>query len=131
MQPRMMRQTLPGMIAYERAFLGKHWRCWNSVNGNRGDKQMTKLSIVTEYSYQTDTVFDMPEGKTWDDVKDWYVKWGTLFVTFNDNSTLEVETKSHGDWTDVDLKRPIYSAMYPCDVEGNTDWGEETLAELG
>jgi hypothetical protein len=66
---------------------------------------MNTLSITTTYTLTTDTTFDLPEGKEWDDVKDYHVKWGTLYLTFNDNTTAEIKTNG-ATFDDADFKRP-------------------------
>ena len=53
-----------------------------------------------------------PEGRAWEDVKDWYIKWDTLHVRFADAEdyielSLNSETDECTDW-----KRPICSSVW-------------------
>lgn len=50
-----------------------------------------KLALSTTYTATAYTTFELPADKSWDNVKDWHVKWDTLFVSFEDGT--EFETK--------------------------------------
>ena len=64
---------------------------------------------------------EFPEGKTWDDVATWGVKWDTLYVTLKDGT--EFEKALHSDSTDaIDWKWPTSVGVYAIDEEtGETD----------
>jgi hypothetical protein len=48
-----------------------------------------KMRVYTEYNVFTVTEFDLPEGKTSDDIKEMYMKWGHGSIVFKDGTTLE------------------------------------------
>jgi hypothetical protein len=59
--------------------------------------------------------------KTWDDVKDWYIKWDRLYVEF-EGADSYAEFELNSDALDgVDWKRPrsvdIYEGQFDYDVE--------------
>jgi hypothetical protein len=71
------------------------------------------------------------DGKTWKDVKDWYIKWDTLNVLFNDETDWDaypLESSSDPDATD--WKRPISVSIHPYldsgDVDYDTDYAGES-----
>ena len=47
------------------------------------------MRVYTEYKVFTVTEFDLPEGKTSDDIKEMYMKWGLGSIVFKDGTTLE------------------------------------------
>lgn len=59
---------------------------------------------------------ELPEGKTWRDVQDWYVKWDTLFVTFKSGEQSEHPLNSDG-LDAIDWKRPRSVEVYAVDEE--------------
>ncbi|MBO9428158.1 hypothetical protein [Sulfitobacter sp. R18_1] len=52
---------------------------------------MNKVTIQTTTKLVVDTEVTLPEGKSWEDVDAWSVKWGTLRVTWKDGSEDEYE----------------------------------------
>lgn len=85
---------------------------------------MTKYFIEAEYSACEVSEIDFPEGKTWEDVEDWCIKWRTLHVFF----------KGTDDWCEFDLstnlndttnwKRPVRTSIYPEDEDGEPNYDE-------
>lgn len=90
---------------------------------------MEKLVITTEYALCIHTTFELPEGKTWDDVEEHWVKWGTLNLTFKDGTTKQIEEANADMAEDVDWKRPSSFTIRRCDANGNTDWDSDPLVE--
>lgn len=87
---------------------------------------MATYAVVAEYYVSTVGKVEFPEGKTWDDVQSWYVKWDTLHVRFKDGSEGEFELKS--DESDgVDWKRPAGVTIYS-EVDGEVDWDNEVAS---
>ena len=73
------------------------------------------VTIHNEYRAGNSTNVELPEGRQWSDVENWYVKWGVLYVTFKDGEEFE-----HNMDDDIDIyttKRPCSSIVY--DEEGN------------
>lgn len=50
-----------------------------------------KLRLVTHYHTTVFTDFELPEGKDHNDIKEWWVKWGNVVVTFNDGTEITFE----------------------------------------
>lgn len=86
-----------------------------------------KYAISNSYNSTTVGYVKFPEGKTWDDVDDWYVKWDTLNVQFKGEHEWQ-EFELGSDSGEIDWKRPNSTSVHPTDEEGNPDYGEE-LAE--
>lgn len=80
-----------------------------------------KVAIEVSYTMANYTVFDLPEGKTLDDVKDYHVRWGTLFLTFDDGSKLQLET-NEATLDNVDFKFPDRATFFPVDEDGYPVW---------
>jgi hypothetical protein len=47
------------------------------------------IRVDTQYTMAYETEINLPEGKTWEDVKSWYIKYHSLSVVFNDDTTVE------------------------------------------
>lgn len=59
---------------------------------------------------------------TWDDVKDWFVKWDTLHVTFKDGASKEFEIDSDLDSLEsIDWKRPTLVDIFEGEMEFNNE----------
>ena len=64
------------------------------------------IDVNVSYSTQGTTTVEFPDGKTWDDVKNWFVKWDTLYITWKDDTEFSVELCT--DWLEgVDAKYPM------------------------
>jgi hypothetical protein len=62
------------------------------------------------------TEVDLPEGKTWADVAEWYVKWATLHYRLEGSEDwAEAELGTDFDW---DLKRPSFVEVLELDEDG-------------
>jgi len=71
---------------------------------------MMKFGICTTLGCAPSTTVDLPI-KSWDEVKEWYVKWDTLHYTLDGEKWHEIALVS--DSTDaVDWKRPIAVKIY-------------------
>jgi hypothetical protein len=80
-----------------------------------------RLAIECMYTATTTTCFDMPEGKTWDDVEHWHVKWGTLHLTFKDGTEEQITT-DYIELDAIDVKRPDAVGIHPCNEDDHVDW---------
>jgi hypothetical protein len=76
------------------------------------------IRVDTQYTMAYETEIDLPEGKTWEDVKSWYIKYHSLFVVFNDGTTEEHNLDDNG-WEDS--KRPDGIQIYKIDEDGNEE----------
>ena len=78
---------------------------------------MTTYKIVSTMSCVVSSEVELPDGRTWDDVKEWYVKWGCLIVTFKDDITseidMDVDTEESIDW-----KRPNSTEVFTINEDG-------------
>lgn len=64
-----------------------------------------KLNISTSLYCSPATIINLPIN-SWDEIKDWYIKWDTLHYTLDGTSWEEYELGS--DISDsVDWKRPV------------------------
>lgn len=70
-----------------------------------------EIAIQTQYISTDTTVVELPEGKTWDDVTNVYVKWGILNISFrNDSILFSVDID---EAYEVDTKRPYGISVHP------------------
>ena len=82
---------------------------------------MASVTIITQLHCAATGKIDLPEGKTWGDVTDWYVKWGRAHLTFKGGETEEIDCNPDiGD--SVDWKRPIHAEIYANDASGEPDF---------
>ena len=90
-----------------------------------------KLVISTTYPLDSDTEFELPEGKTWSDVKHWGVKYCTLYLVFEDGIEMEVDIEpTPDDFETIEGKYPSWIRIRPVDTKyGGADWNAEPLAE--
>ena len=70
-----------------------------------------KVNVYAYYSSCSITEIELPEGKTWDDVLDYGIKWGTLFITWKDSKITEQFQLSE-DYHHGDHKRPDNIVVY-------------------
>lgn len=66
---------------------------------------MASVSVETFYSTSSCNEVELPEGKTFDDVRCVSVKWGGITIWFNDGSKYEDDLMIEGGQED-DYKRP-------------------------
>ena len=72
------------------------------------------VTIVADYMCTNTASVDLSP-KTWDDVVDWYVKWDTLYVKFEDDwKEFQLDSES-----EVDIKRPTRVDVYGGQYEYN------------
>ena len=76
------------------------------------------IRVDTQYTMAYETEINLPEGKTWEDVKSWYIKDHSLSVVFNDDTTVEHYLDEDG-WENS--KRPDESQIYKIDEDGNEE----------
>lgn len=80
-----------------------------------------KVQLEAYYTIVASKVVELPEGKTWANVKDYYVKWGSLVLTFDDGTTVELDG-GDADIDSIDFKRPLsYTVWAVNDDEEITD----------
>jgi len=70
--------------------------------------------IDVTYTFQGSRIVTFPEGKTWDDVKDWDVKHDVFRATFKDGTEFEEEMDTDV-LSSVDWKRPSSVDIFPTD----------------
>jgi hypothetical protein len=67
---------------------------------------MTILRIEREYPIWGSSDVELPEGRTWQDIESWYVKWEIFFYKFKDEEKWREHDLSTINIEDLDLKRP-------------------------
>lgn len=87
---------------------------------------MNSYMVEANYTTCVQGKATLPEGKTWDDVAAWYVKWDTLYVKFKGGEDyLEFVLRSADPVSGIDWKRPVAVTIYPQDEDGETDYSIE------
>ena len=70
---------------------------------------------------------DLPEGRTWDDVSTWYVKWDRLYVTFKDG--VEYDEPLNSDSMEaIDWKYPSSVTVYATTEDDEIDFDNEVAS---
>lgn len=90
---------------------------------------MATYNIAATYYAGASANIELPEGKTWADVKHWYIKWDTLFIQW-ENSREYQGFDLNSDTEDVvDWKRPTSASIYEVNGEtGETDYDKEVAS---
>lgn len=83
-----------------------------------------RYEIETTLMASTQGTVELPEGKVWEDIEMWYVKWDTLFFQFKGENVInELEIRSYAEDV-VDWKRPSEVAVFAYDGDGDQiDYG--------
>ena len=87
-----------------------------------------KYAIVAEYSTSSCTTVEFPEGKTWADVSEWYIKWHKLNVLFNGETEFQ-EFKLNDDY-ETEPIRPSNSKIRAVLEDDEIDWDNDPLAAV-
>ena len=60
-----------------------------------------KVNIQAYYTTVNSTEVELPEGKTWDDVSNYWIKWGILYITWSDGQNQEINLSSEFETGDT------------------------------
>lgn len=69
-----------------------------------------EFGICTELSCAPSTTVDLPI-KSWDEIKEWFVKWDTLHYTLDGDKWHEIDLNNVGS-DDMNWKRPVSVRVY-------------------
>jgi hypothetical protein len=61
---------------------------------------------------------ELPEGKTWEDVKSWYVRWSRLHVRFKDDTAFESDETDGIRLDNMDRRYPDRAVIVATDDDG-------------
>jgi hypothetical protein len=76
------------------------------------------ITMKTTYSYVSlYSEIELPEGKTWADVKRHYIKWRQIWLEFKDGSSLEID--GGNEFGQEDWKHPDSYIIYEGDDEND------------
>lgn len=91
---------------------------------------MATYTLDTTYTAGTSANVEFPDGKTWDDVQSWYIKWDTLHIQWKDSTSYEEFELNSNTLDIVDWKRPSSTSVYPVDEEtGDTNYDTELACD--
>ena len=83
--------------------------------------KQSKITIVNDYSVGAEIKVELPEGKTVDDIKHVWFKWGEGSIEFKDGTfMLEIEEEDQYHDNPVNFKRPITTKIF--DEDFNEVW---------
>jgi hypothetical protein len=94
------------------------------LNYMGSQKMNNKYAISASYYAGTMGDVTLPDGKTWDDISDWFIKWDTIYIEFEDGTKYKQELNSE-TLNIVDWKRPINCMAYETDKDGEPNWDKE------
>ncbi len=87
---------------------------------------MTTICISAQYYAGTEAQVELPEGKTWDDIESFYVKWDCFHVKLvGEPEWQERALNTAGGAEVVDYKRPTSVTVYPVLEDGEVDYSIE------
>ncbi len=85
--------------------------------------------IVQTASITAETLIELPDGRTWSDVKNFFVKWGVLYITWQDDTTWEYDMDSDYDIETIDQKNPSSVGVFNAiETDGCLEF--EPIAEI-
>ncbi len=80
-----------------------------------------KFNIRTELYCAPTSEVDIPGIGSWDDIKEWFVKWNTLHYTLNGEDWLAIDMGDFNLLDETDAKRPIETTVYDESRENELD----------
>ena len=95
--------------------------------GPRTPKPIT-VFVSAEYMIGGLAEIELPAGKTWNDVDEFWVKWDTAHIVFKDGTKIEDELNSHEG--EADMKWPITCKVHASkETEYGTDCDWDNVLE--
>ena len=88
------------------------------------DTAIRRIGIAVTYSCSAADVIDLPEGRTWADVRSLGVKYDTCFITWTDGTTCDLPFHVEIDTGAIDMKHPDFEVRA---VDADGDWKDERL----
>lgn len=83
-----------------------------------------RIAVVSNYNLATEGQVELPEGKAWEDIESWFVKWDSFhFKLKGSGEWHELEMNSDSGMDSVDYKRPSEVQILGVDGDGFPDWG--------
>ena len=80
-----------------------------------------KIEISTQYLTDYTATVDLEEeGVTWEEIKQWYIKWDRFNFTTDGSTWREIRLESYPG--EADFQRPAQVYIYPFEG-GETDYG--------
>ena len=83
-----------------------------------------KYAINASYDASVVGFVTLPNGKTWEDVSEWFIKWDRIYIEFKNNTTWSCELNSETNEI-IDWKRPQEQSVYAVDKDGEPNFDEE------
>lgn len=87
-----------------------------------------RIAIDASYTTNTSSKITLPEGKTWADVYDWYIKWDTLYINWKGSDDWEEYALNSDSSDGIDWKRPTCASIYAIDENDEIDYDAELAA---
>lgn len=81
-----------------------------------------KLVVEVSYVAYNSHTIELPEGKTWDDVENFWVKWDTVNIVFRGEDTPHSYEMGSGDPDRIDFKHPETLWVYTASEDGDADY---------
>jgi|LakMenEpi03Aug12_release.lakeMendotaPanAssembly.Ray.scaffolds.fasta_scaffold00460_5 hypothetical protein len=91
-------------------------------------KAINEFIVHATYYCSTCASVELPEGKTTEDIKEWWIKWGVFHCELMDGSRFE---KDMGVEIEPDTKRPTEVSIYGVNDDGSTNYDHDLSEELG
>jgi len=90
---------------------------------------MARYTIEMSLTANAAGSVEFPEGKTWDDVGDFYIRYDTLYVQFEGSPEWAEFPLHSGGHVEISWKHPDTARVYPVDEDEGTDYST-TVAEF-
>jgi len=74
---------------------------------------------------------ELPDGKTWDDVEYWYIKWDILFYKLKGDKKLYEEVLHIDVAEGIDFKRPVTTEIHKLDEDDCIEFGDVVDEQSG
>jgi hypothetical protein len=82
---------------------------------------METIYVETVYTFSAAEAVELPEGKTWNDVRSYYVCYGVLHLLWMDGTSTEHDLDGPA-LEDQDWKTPDEASVYAAGPDGSPDF---------
>lgn len=83
---------------------------------------MATYALSAQYYAGAVGSVELPEGKTWEDIEEWYVKWDVLHFKLKEEEAWKEVELGFGAVDIVDWKHPISIGVYGTTDDNEINW---------
>jgi hypothetical protein len=100
------------------------WDFTLNENGTPEKGLSMELLVETEYLAGCRNRIEIPGADSWEQIKEWRIKWGRFHYTLDGETWLEIDMEEE-PWEHIDTKRPIGARVLDPETEDVLDADDE------